>query len=168
MACPSDSKSLLHSPKFGNIWVSVYAYIIHVDLLGSFRTCRCAPKLGASITKSCSALHWFFTKGENFVLQFLHVKSGDLLVLPHVRALLKSHQAKSLIQKAAWRQMAWWWRIDALPSIPTTSTGWFRSRTSANPFRRKFQTKHAATPPPPSSSGCAAYPASTMWMVLKK
>lgn len=36
-----------------------------------------------------AALHFI----DFFVLQFLHVRSGDLLVLPHVGALLKSHQA---------------------------------------------------------------------------
>lgn len=66
------------------------------------------------------------------------------------------------------RQMVRWWRIDALPGIPSASSGQPRGRKWANPSKRKFQTKHARQaifcfPSPPMAAVCVLH--SIMWMV---
>lgn len=67
--------------------------------------------------------------------------------------------------------MVWWWRIDALPWIPTTFSSRPRGRKWANPSKEssRLNTHEELEPSPASPAPAAALHvlSSTMWMVLK-
>lgn len=95
------------------------------------------------------------------------------------RAPLKSCQRESLIPEGSRRQMVQRWRIDALHSIPTASSGRPRGRKWANPSKESSRlnmqedpepslTPLRLPPPPPLSQLQPLHVGpSTLWMVLE-